>query len=315
MSWLPILAALAATAATTTSTTADTAASDKETDAERIALQQERYNRVTVPVTIDGMGPFRFMVDTGAQATVVSTALADRLGLTERRQATLIGIASTAQIEVAEVPSLGLGTRQFSLPNAPLLEAGNIGGADGILGVDSLQDQRVLIDFHKQRILVADAKELGGDGGFEIVVKARRRLGQLIITGARINGVKTDVIVDTGSEGSLGNPALLDRMRRARALPDNTMTDVNGAQLNTLTRVCRSLDISGMSLTNVPLQFADSPTFAALGLEHEPALILGMSELRAFRRVAIDFSSHKVLFDLPRGAEHPDDTLLSLLNS
>ena len=45
--------------------------------------------------------------------------------------------------------------------------------------------------------------------------------------------------------------------------------------------------------------FANSPTFHALDLSDEPALILGMSELKLFRRVAIDFKTRRVLFDLP----------------
>ena len=40
--------------------------------------------------------------------------------------------------------------------------------------------------------------------------------------------------------------------------------------------------------------------FAALGLDRRPALMLGIRELRLFNRVAIDFSTRKVLFDLPK---------------
>ncbi len=49
----------------------------------------------------------------------------------------------------------------------------------------------------------------------------------------------------------------------------------------------------------MPITFADSPAFDALGLENRPALILGMDNLRILDRVAIDFDSRSVLFDLP----------------
>jgi hypothetical protein len=62
----------------------------------------------------------------------------------------------------------------------------------------------------------------------------------------------------------------------------------------------RTLELGRMELRDFPILFADSPSFHALGLGEQPALILGMSELRAFRRVAIDFEKRRVLFDLPR---------------
>ena len=41
------------------------------------------------------------------------------------------------------------------------------------------------------------------------------------------------------------------------------------------------------------------PAFDALDLDERPAMILGMRELRLFRRIAIDFGTRRILFDLP----------------
>ena len=57
--------------------------------------------------------------------------------------------------------------------------------------------------------------------------------------------------------------------------------------------------IGGLRLQNLSIAFADAPPFRRLGLDERPAMLLGMNELRAFRRVAIDFATRKVLFDLP----------------
>jgi predicted aspartyl protease len=269
---------------------------------EIIALETERYRRLTVPVTIMGQGPYRFMIDTGAQATVLSRDLADRLELFDRNPATLIAMASTRQVETISVERVRLGTREFNIQVAPLLEAANIGGADGILGLDSLQNQRVMFDFENNTLAVADAETLGGNRGFDIVVRARRQLGQLVIHRAKIDGVSVAVIIDTGAQGSVGNPVLQRRLRRARAQADTTMTDVNGVELTGQTRIAQRLEIGRVEIGNFPIVFADSPTFINLGLGDEPAMVLGMSELRMFRRVAIDFTSQQVLFDLPSTA-------------
>jgi predicted aspartyl protease len=315
MSWFHVMSALAVAAVgATTIKPADTANPIDPAQADQIVLTKEQYERVTVPVTIKGQGPFRFMVDTGAQATVVSSQLADQLGLDDRSSAVLVGIASKAAVETAMIPEFELGSRSFYIRTAPIVPQENLGGADGILGLDSLQGQRVLIDFHKQRIYVADAKELGGNSGYEIVVKARRRLGQLIITGARLNGVDTNVIIDTGSQGSIGNLALLERLRRTHSLGDNTMTDVNGKTLTAAVRVGRKLEIDNMQMNNIPIMFADAPPFEALNLVKDPALILGINELKMFRRVAIDFSNQRVLFDLPRGTRRQDAMIGAIIS-
>jgi predicted aspartyl protease len=252
-----------------------------------------------VPVTIGGEGPFRFMLDTGAQATVVSRALADRLALNDRSPAILVGMASRMPVETTPIYDVGLGSRTFYIRSAPVVETANIGGADGILGLDSLQNQRVLFDFVKQEITVADAEDLGGNRGYEIVVRARERLGQLIITEAELDGIRIWVVVDSGAQGSVGNPMLLERFRRKRELGMAEMTDINGATMSGMTKVSRELIVGRARLENVPILFADSPTFHSLGLSDRPALILGMSELKLFRRVAIDFRTRRVLFDVP----------------
>lgn len=268
---------------------------------ETVILSPERFRRLTVPVTIQGQGPFRFMIDTGAQATVVSRTLAEKLVLTNRQTATLVGMASRMETETVGIADMQLGRRNFYIRTAPLVDGRHIGDADGILGLDSLQDQRVLFDFEQNNLHVTDAEERGSNAGFDIVVKAREKLGQLIITEAMLDGVKVAVIVDTGAQGSLGNPELLDRLRHARSLGENVLTDVNGQELAGEVRLARELALGTARLRNFPMMFADSPTFHTLGLASKPALVLGMAELQLFRRVAIDFRSRRVLFDMPAG--------------
>lgn len=258
---------------------------------------EDRYQRMTVPVMVEGQGPFRFMIDTGSQATVVTRSLSDQLQLQPVGFATVVGMASRVSVQLVELNGLEFAARVFDNISAPMLEARHI-GADGILGLDSLQDMRVMIDFRDETIAVDTAKELGGNKGYEIVVKARRKLGRLIITDAVIDGVRTAVIIDTGAQSSIGNLAL---RRKLRSLDKgaSTATDVNGKTLTGTLGVARTLRIQDMQLNNAPITFTNSPAFEALGLVKRPALILGMGNLRLFDRVAIDFEARKVLFDLP----------------
>jgi len=307
MGWLDISTALALFLTGSGMTFAETeiTAAAEEAAVETLHMQIERYRRMTVPVTVNGQGPFPFMIDTGAQATVLSNGLADQLQLTDRRTATLIGIASQRQVETAVVDELTFGSHSNYSATAALVDGSNIGGADGILGLDSLQDRRVLLDFENRVIEIAHDEDQRSNRGYDIVVRARRIEGQLIIARANVDGVRTAIIVDTGAQGSIGNTELFERMRRARQAVNSEMTDINGVRASNTVRFARKLEMGRAELSNFPISFTDSPTFEALGIEDEPALILGMSELRLFKRVAIDFASRRILFDLPDDARLP----------
>lgn len=266
-------------------------------EVEELAFDRDRYERMTVPVTIAGRGPYRFMVDTGSQATVVTPRIVEDLALQPDGQAVVIGMGSSALVSTLTLDGLEFANRRLDNLRTPLLLDSHI-GADGILGLDSLQDLRVLIDFREDRILVADARDLGGNSGYEIVVRARRKLGQMIITDARIGNIRVNVLIDTGTQRSFGNRALRERLRTSEHGTE-IMTDVHGSAIENELRLARRLSIGGITLARLPIGFADSPTFAALGLENQPALVLGIGDLRAFRRVAIDFNQRRILFDLP----------------
>jgi len=269
------------------------------------ALTEAENLRMTVPVTIGDQGPFRFMVDTGSQATVLSRELADRLQLSDRTTATLVGMASRQTVETAAISAITLGNRTFGVRKAPLLDANHLAGADGILGLDSLADQRVLLDFDTRTLTVSDNGRTGDD--YDFIVSADRKLGQLVIKRAVIDNIPVSIIIDTGAEGAVGNAALAARLRQADVVGRSQLTDVNGEAMRGTVKFAGKLTVGRASLRNFPIAFVEAPTFASLGLSQEPALVLGMAELRLFRRVAIDFKEQRVLFDLPRAAQRERD--------
>jgi len=257
-------------------------------------------DRMTVPVQIGDKGPYRFLIDTGSQKTVLSTDLAARLALPAFEKRLIVGVSGSQMADTALVDELALGRRSFYGLTVLLFQSENI-GADGIIGVDSLQSQRVLLDFARGRMAVGDAKALGGNSGYDIVVTARRRLGQLIMAQAEIDGVRTDVVIDTGSDTSIGNRALQRALGSRRTLGEAVLTSVTGQEARADMGHARKLEVGDANITNLVIAYTDSPAFAALGLTRRPALMLGMRELRLFKRVAIDFSTRKVMFDLPNG--------------
>lgn len=264
---------------------------------EILQTSNDRHLRFTVPVMIEGEGPFEFMVDTGSVATVVTDRLRTRMALPSTGRAVVVGMASRVPVDLVRLDGLEFAARVFDGIDAPLLEAQHV-GADGILGLDTLQDLRVLIDFREDIIAVDDAANLGGNRGYEIVIRARRKLGRLIITDATIDNVRTAVIIDTGAQSSIGNKALQTKLR-AKRREEYKSTDVNGFSIVGAADFARTLRMGDVELSNLPIMYADGPAFAHLGLIERPALILGMRDLRGFDRVAIDFSTRTILLDAP----------------
>jgi predicted aspartyl protease len=252
---------------------------------------------MTVDVALEGQGPYRFLIDTGSQRTVVSTRLAGNLGLVLGPQVRVVGMAGEDNVATAKLDTLGIGTREFYNLVVPLLEGEHI-GADGILGTDSLQHQRILLDFTRNTIAIGDRHTMGGNSGYEITVRARKQSGRLIMTSATIDGIRVDVVIDTGATSTVGNRALQRAMRK-QADTTVVLSSVTGHQLSADITLAHKLKVRTLALSNVLIAFADAPAFAELGLNERPAIFLGMRELRAFKRVAIDFSSRKILFDLP----------------
>lgn len=291
--WLPLLLAVLPAPLLHTGAAPDAGQTDV------IALATDPGARMTVPVRIGAAGPFRFLIDTGAQATVVSSDIAARLALPADRAAVVLGVAGSLPVQTVLIDELGLGRRSYYSLVAPVLQRRDI-GADGIVGIDGLQDQRVTIDFRKGLIAVSDAPRHGGVDGYEIVVTARSRLGQLIMTDALVDGVRTAVVIDTGAETTIGNSALLAALgRRQSRLQQTALISVTGQQVAAMVAPAGQLQIHGVTMRNVAIAFTDAPPFARLKLDCKPALLLGMRELRAFPRLAIDFRRRQILFDLP----------------
>lgn len=289
---------------------------DGDTQAQQVAWKDDGNQRMTVPVTLAGSGPFRFLVDTGADRTVVSRQLAGRLRLDAGRGGILHSVTGTSPVRTVTVRQLQLSQRTIGTIDAPVLEAEHL-GAEGILGTDSLGTQRVLFDFKNKRLTITPAvRKRQKDEVGTIVVRASRRAGRLILTQATADDQRLTVVLDTGSEVSIGNAAL-KRALTSRGLlqRDGTieLISVTGAKLIGDYTFVRELEIGGVTLTNLAIVFADAHTFGQMKLEAKPALLLGMNALQAFDQVSIDFANKRMRV-LPRKDSAGEGARLAAMN-
>ena len=270
--------------------------------AETLDYGYNRTQRMTVPISIGGSGPFRFIIDTGSERTVLSRELAARLSLAEGRPVNVSSMTDVARVSTAMVPALRVGRRTIEDIQAPLLWARNL-GADGLLGVDSLESQRVDLDFRTNQITLTPSRRRGPTwDGETITVTARSRLGRLILVDASVDGERVWVILDTGAQVSIGNNALRRRLESRRRLPPTRplrLISVTGGTLDVDYTVTRKMVVAGIEIFDLPIGFGDAEPFRKLDLLDRPAMLLGMDALRLFQRVSLDFATRRVRLLLP----------------
>ncbi|HYC95345.1 MAG TPA: retroviral-like aspartic protease family protein [Sphingomicrobium sp.] len=255
--------------------------------------------RMTVEVKVNGRGPYRFLVDSGADTSVVGLRIARDLQLPLGTPVTLHGMTASAIVDRVQVDHLQLGSSTIHELELPALREQDLGG-EGMIGIDALVEQRLMMDFEKRVIKAEDARQPAQLLDGEIVVRARRQRGQLILTQVRAAGLPLEAVVDTGSEITIGNLKLRDKLIKGNRDKFVTVaaTGVTGVTIDLQVARIGELKLGSVTLKNVPIAFADVPPFTVFGLEDEPALLLGTDLLETFRRVSLDFRSRKVRFQL-----------------
>jgi predicted aspartyl protease len=290
------------------------APADPANEADVLDFAADAASRMTVPVNIQGQGPFNFIVDTGSERTVIARDLAQRLGLDEGKAARLHSMTEVSMVSTFLIPMIEVGGRRTNAIHAPGLERRNL-GAEGMLGTDMLAAKRVSFDFKRQQMTVVPSErreERWADDA--IVVRGRSRFGQLVLVDAAVEGQKVWVIIDTGAQVSVGNTALRARLERKKLLkktePISLLSVTGGRTMADWTQI-KVIRLGGLTINNLPIAFADVHPFKKLDLMEKPAILLGMDALKLFDRVSVDFANREVRLLRP-GRSNLDRTRMAV---
>jgi len=305
------LLALSATASPLTRAIAQASAqtAPPEEDPAPIDTNRDPFEHMLAPVSINDRGPFRFMIDTGANTSCISNSLAQQLMLAKAAPAVVHTVVGARERPGVLIDRLKVGERdRKEVRVAALPLAGDL---DGVLGVDWLKGQRLELGFKSKTIAITRSKyEVSKEG--IAVVPARRSQGQLTIVDADLGGRRISAMIDSGAQMSLCNAplrALIGETSR-RELSDHTSSRVElesliGEQFVGELIYLPFLRLGGLRLGLVPVVFADVPVFELWGLKDKPAIVLGMDLLTQFDAVALDFGQGQVRFDLGEALRAP----------
>lgn len=267
------------------------------------ALGSDGRGRVVAPVHVNGQGPFRFIVDTGANRSVLSPGLAQRLGLTPFGEGPVHTIHGETIAPMVNVRSLNYGSLALPGDQIPLLGGAVLSGEQGLLGVDGLRNRRMLMDFERNCIEIVPSRSARSLRGWTRI-DGELRFGHLMMVRGNVRGMPVNVLVDTGSNATLANTALTEALRTRMRRPVTSVAEFERAYtagetivLNYSMAIPR-LDLSDLEMRNVTAYVGDFHVFSLWGLQDEPTILIGMDVISRARGVAIDYGRSAVYFHM-----------------
>jgi predicted aspartyl protease len=274
-----------------------------------VGAQRNAYEHMTAPVTINGKGPYNFLIDTGANVSCVSSLVAKQLmleALPPARVHTVVGARDRPAVLIDHLQVGERSRRSVHAAAMPFTE-----GVDGVLGVDWLKGQRLELAFKPPSLSITRSKADASSEG-KVVVPADRRLGQLTIVDADLSGHKISAMLDSGSQVTICNSRvreLIEAIDQRRGLPTRSvqvpMETLVGEKFLGEQVYLPFMRLGGLQLGNVPVVFSDMHIFELWKLRDKPAVILGMDLLTQFDLVALDFGHSQVRFDLSEAMRQP----------
>ncbi|HTY50845.1 MAG TPA: retropepsin-like aspartic protease, partial [Steroidobacteraceae bacterium] len=251
---------------------------------------RDRLGRIWAPVYINGKGPFRLVLDTGANHSAIIAPVALQLGLMpEFVPVMLHGVTGSAMVAAVHVDSLIVGDLQLTARTLPIVPDA-LGGADGVLGTEGLFDKRIFIDFMHDRITITRSHHVSAGFGFETIPVQLSPNG-LLTTMARMGGIKVKVIIDTGGQATVANLALRDALLHRHGRHVFTDESVTGAtddvQVGQGTPV-PPIQLGPILINGARVTLGDLRIFEVWHMTDQPAMLVGIDTLGLLDTLIID---------------------------
>ena len=250
---------------------------------------------ILVPVTVNGEGPFDFILDTGAGTSLLSTGLAKQLdvkiiGAKEGQSA-----GGKVSVSLARVKSLSVGETRLADIDVGIVDLSHVGktiGAkiDGDLGYNFIKHFRITIDYRNLEIRFDDPKRIehfGTAALTEIPMRLANPAKPLILVDVYANGRGPfQFAIDTGTSTSAITPELA-RQLGVTSTPIGAAT-TGGAHVAVTAGTLTSFQVGGARIENTSVVVADF--FAMLSEVVGTRLdgIVGYNFLRNYK-VAFDY--------------------------
>ena len=259
--------------------------------------RRDRIGRIWAPVFINDRGPFRLVLDTGASHSAVIARVAKELNIPfdPTKSVMLRGVTGSATVPVIRVDRLKIGDLLIEPVILPIVTDA-MGGAEGILGTEGLDDMRIFIDFKHDRIHISKSRGERAASGF-ITVPLKFLRGRLLIVDASVGEVRCKAIIDTGGQASIANLAMRDALTRRRMQPKTERDEIIGATTDVQSGDSADsppIQLGAMQIRGARITYGDMHIFEHWHLTKEPAMLIGMDALGLLDTLIIDYKRREL---------------------
>ncbi|MEI9988858.1 MAG: aspartyl protease family protein [Rhizomicrobium sp.] len=266
-------------------------------------------NQLYVNGTVDGQGPFRFMLDTGA-VDIVAQSLTARLGLTPGSGGSVRGAGdATAQSGIVAVPLVNVGGATLAGENFYVLSLDPIEQlagvhVDGVLGFEFLRRYVTRFDFDSRTITLTDPAKFKADGaGTPMPMTFAHNTPEIAGT---YDGIPGTFDIDTGDNGDLTLTTPFVAAHRLRDRPGKHVDVISGYGVGgeTYARIMRG---GALVLGTVPVGHPVTDLSSNTGGLFGAGAFSGNIGIGVVKRFAMTLDyAHGTLYLAPRGGPVDD---------
>ena len=263
---------------------------------------RDRIGRIWAPVLINGRGPYRLVLDTGATHSAIVSHVVTSLGIpvSTLSNVRVTGVTGSAIVPTVDVKRMQVGELWMDSSTLPVV-ADVFGGAEGVLGTEGLSDKRIVIDFGRDRVTIMRSKGDIGRAGFA-TLPLRQLRDRLLALDVLVGGVRAKAVIDTGAQISIGNNALRTALMRHNSR-DSHKAEIEGVTLEVETGdMMRAppIEVGPLTFNYVNITYGDMFIFDRWKLNREPVLVLGMDVLGTVDVLVIDYKMRLLQMRLRR---------------
>ncbi len=240
-----------------------------------------RIGQIVAPVMIDAKGPFRILVDTGADGSMVPR-LVRALGLVpvQGSPEQVEGVTGTEPLPWMLIRRLRVGRIVKTDVPMPISPSPIMTRLDGILGMAGFGPVRIAVYFRHNRVSI-DRLSRGMLCG-HLDIRARRTPGGLLMIPVHVAGIAVEAVIETGSPDTLRNLALHRGVAgRAQGGPGDPDLRCHAPGVHGAMALAPTLILGSAATEHLPILCSDVPIFSEWHLKSRLAVILGMDVLGA----------------------------------
>ena len=245
---------------------------------------------IQTPFTVNDTLQLPAIIDTAATIAMIDASAAARAGIDapppDEIKMPVYGLLGLREFPVVSIGNLSReGVRVFEI-GAAYNNREQMPGGPLVIPATSFGGDVLDFDFLNGRLSIYDGRPQSNgrsSGKGKLTIE-----NGLIFAEVKVNGVKGKALIDTGSPFSFINSQMA---QAAKARPDEEKTrslqGATGGTLSVSVASVKRLSVARFNISRLNMIVADPAMFHDLGLNDEPAMLLGLDLLSHFR-VQID---------------------------